>query len=88
MTVHQLICLWSHGCAVQIDLWEASKCLVFSSAGRSLFGQSFFSRHGYRAVQNAFFAFEAHFEVSRGPNNDLKAYILVCMQWPVMLVCN
>jgi hypothetical protein len=47
----------------QVELWSASKTLVFQSAGGVLFGTKFFQRHGPKAVQETFFGFEESFEV-------------------------
>jgi hypothetical protein len=44
--------------ARQVELWAASKSLVFQAAGRQLFGPAFFERWGPDALQRAFFVFE------------------------------
>ncbi len=42
----------------RVELWEASKHLVFQSAGRQLFGAAFFERWGEEHLQRTFFVFE------------------------------
>lgn len=50
---------------VQVELWSACQRLVFQSAGRVLFGEAFFARHGLDAVQHEFLTFEENFEVTQ-----------------------
>lgn len=53
----------------QVELWAASKHLVFQSAGRQLFGRAFFERWGGDYLQRTFFDFEvrrvAHVEYGK-----------------------
>lgn len=48
---------------LQVELWASCQRLVFQSAGRVLFGEAFFDRHGLQAVQREFLTFEENFEV-------------------------
>jgi hypothetical protein len=48
---------------LQVELWASCRRLVFQSAGRVLFGEAFFSRHGMEDVQREFLTFEDNFEV-------------------------
>jgi hypothetical protein len=48
---------------MQVELWASCQRLVFQSAGRVLFGDAFFARHGLDAVQREFLTFEGNFEV-------------------------
>ncbi|KAF6254878.1 cytochrome P450 [Scenedesmus sp. NREL 46B-D3] len=51
----------------KVELWSACQRLVFQSAGRVLFGEAFFARHGLDAVQHEFLTFEENFEIAASP---------------------
>ncbi|WIA16335.1 hypothetical protein OEZ85_013034 [Tetradesmus obliquus] len=51
----------------KVELWASCQRLVFQSAGRVLFGQAFFDRHGLEAVQQEFLTFEENFEIAASP---------------------
>ncbi|KAI8474677.1 MAG: cytochrome P450 [Monoraphidium minutum] len=65
-TALPLVRQWAEG-GGQVELWAASKALVFQSAGRQLFGRAFFDRWGGDRLQSTFFVFEEHFEIAASP---------------------
>lgn len=52
---------------MQADLMTVVKDILFPSAVESLFGHSFLQHHTTAHLQQAFFAFEAGFELAASP---------------------
>ena len=53
--------------AAQVELLQGVKDLLFRPTVAALFGKAFCARHGAAALQAAFFAFEAGFELAASP---------------------
>jgi cytochrome P450 len=49
------------------DLWHKARTLVFQAAGKALFGDAFFARHGAERLQQLFLDFEGNFERAASP---------------------
>jgi hypothetical protein len=50
-----------------VELLQGMKDLLFRPTVAALFGEAFCARHGAAALQDAFFAFEAGFELAASP---------------------
>jgi hypothetical protein len=51
----------------QVDLLQAIKASLFPPVAQLLYGHAFVSAHGSAALQQAFYAFEATFELAASP---------------------